>query len=75
MLTGITEVVVALGQNRNLKYMLEGSTLVLWIGEMLEYAPDDATTGHIGMNGDSFQITLREDDGNSFMPATPPHLM
>ena len=73
MLTGITEVVVALGSNHDLKYLLEGSTLVLWIGDMMEHAPSDAITGHIGRTGDSFQITVREDDG--FMPATPSQLM
>lgn len=75
MLTGITEVLVALGSGKDLKYMLEGSTLVLWIGDMIPFAHSDAVAGHIGANGDSFQITLREDEDNSFMPTTPPHLM
>lgn len=75
MLTGITEVVVALGKNQDLEYLLEGSTLVLWIGAMREHAPEEAITGHIGMKGDSFQITVREDEGEAFMPTTPSQLM
>lgn len=74
MINGIAQVVIAMGSNNQLRYKMEGNTLILWMGEMFDHAPPDSTLGHIGAEGDSFQITLTEENPDAFMPTKPSQL-